>query len=91
MNCCWSTAKGSGKRVSANIAAYGLTTGQDGRLHQLVRRIETTGWPVGDNGKVWRHQALCDLDIRPGETTNLVVDGATDASISSKGPAERLP
>jgi hypothetical protein len=77
-----------------------LTTKQDGRFsfaqlppgqHRLVRRIETAGWPVGDSGKVWRHQTLCDLDIRPGETTIVVVDGSGESSVSGKTPAQSIP
>jgi len=89
--------QGNRQGVSANFAAYCLTTGQDGKFrfaqippgqHRLVRRIETTGWPAGHDGKVWRHQSLCDLDIRPGETTNLAVDGATRSSDHSRQPLD---
>jgi len=77
-----------------------LTTGQDGKFtfpqvppgqHRLLRRVETTGWPVGDNGKGWRHQTLRDLDIRPGETTTVVVDGSDYSSDSGKAPVQPMP
>jgi protocatechuate 3,4-dioxygenase beta subunit len=84
----------------ANFAAYCLRTEQDGKFsyaqvppgrHLLVLRVEAKGWPAGTDGRVWRHQPLCGVDIRPGETTILVVDGATDSSIPGKATIELLP
>jgi RNA polymerase sigma factor (sigma-70 family) len=92
--------QGDRQGVSANFAAYCLTTGQDGKFsyaqvppgrHLLVLRVEAKGWPAGTDGRVWRHQPLCGVDIRPGETTILVVDGATDSSIPGKATIELLP
>jgi RNA polymerase sigma factor (sigma-70 family) len=69
--------------VSTDFIAYKVKTDSAGHFafaqvppgsHKLVQIIEVPGSP-SPTGMVWTSQPLADVDIRPGETTTVIVNG----------------
>jgi hypothetical protein len=85
-NCALSFQLGTGELIgaSADFTAYQVKTDATGHFafpkvpsgkHRLAQLIEVQATPSA-TGKAWADQPLTNVDIRPGETTTLTVDGA---------------
>jgi protocatechuate 3,4-dioxygenase beta subunit len=84
-NCALLFRLGTGelRSVSTDFTAYQTKTDGAGHFvfekvppgkHQLTRLVEVT-LTSGSAERAWMHQPLTNVDIRPGETTTVTVDG----------------